>query len=76
MANRPVTAGRTVYLEHAFDRLAAVKIEQAYGLLVPAQTRTVSAKPQIKEKNGVFQLSFTLFRPHDVFGDLSYSLIY
>jgi hypothetical protein len=25
---------------------------------------------------GVFQLSFTLFRPHDVFGDLSYSLIY
>jgi hypothetical protein len=27
-------------------------------------------------KIGVFQLSFTLFRPHDVFGDLSYSLIY
>jgi hypothetical protein len=38
--------------------------------------RSSQIEPLNERQLGVFQLSFTLFRPHDVFGDLSYSLIY
>src|SRR5882672_6424918 len=34
---------RAVHLEFAFDRLLAVKLEQAYGILVPDRVRIVGS---------------------------------
>jgi len=40
MVERPAIR-RTVHLEFAFDRLRAIKLEQAYGILVPDRVRII-----------------------------------
>ena len=48
MANRRSGNDRNVRLEHAFDRLLAVKLEQVYGVLVPEQVCVVGVGRRVR----------------------------
>jgi hypothetical protein len=47
MGERRKSRDRAVRLDYAFDRLLAVKLQQAYTILVPDQVRIISHKPPL-----------------------------
>ena len=48
MADRR-SANRVVCLEHAFDRLLAIKLEQVYRILVPERVRITGSGSRVKD---------------------------